>query len=147
MSSKETITFTTAGTSTLEIDAGADDTEIDESASESGSVVTVTSTDPVGYDLYIRAPFGTNMVGSSTNIPASSNTVAAPLSVNSWGYNTDGSSNFVGILTTPSLLKSAMGPFESGDNTTVTYGVLTDNITPEDSYSVSVTYTLVALND
>lgn len=114
----------------------------------SGSnTVTVTSTDPVGYNLYMLAPAGTAMTGLSANIPASGNTTAGALAVNTWGYNTDGSSNYLGILSTPSLIKSGTGPFESGDTTTVTYGVLTDNVKPEDSYSVSVTYTVVALND
>jgi hypothetical protein len=41
----------------------------------SGShTVTVTSTDVVGYLLYVHALSSTNMVGANTTIPASSNT-------------------------------------------------------------------------
>jgi len=113
----------------------------------SGShTITVTSTDVVGYNLYIYGAGGTNMVNGSYTIPASSNSSAAPLATNSWGYNTDGSTNYVGLTTTPVLLKNAIGPYESGDNTTVKYGVLTDITKGEGSYTVSVTYTAVALN-
>jgi len=114
----------------------------------SGSnTVTVTSTDPVGYWLYMYTASGTDMTNGSIHIPTSSNTSAGPLSVNSWGYNTDGSSNYLGITNTPTLIKSGSGPFESGDNTTVTYGMLTDITQPEGSYSVSVTYTAAAQTD
>src|SRR5438067_1433433 len=61
-------------------------------------VVTVTSTDVVGYMLYVHSLSTTNMTGVSATIPASSNTSAAALSTNSWGYNTSGStSNFIGM--------------------------------------------------
>jgi hypothetical protein len=109
--------------------------------------ITVTSTDPVGYNLYVGAPGGTNMTNGASTIPASSNTTAGPLAVNTWGYNTDASSNFLGMKTTPTLLKSANGPFESGDNTIVTYGALTSIITGAGSYNTSVVYTAVARNE
>jgi hypothetical protein len=109
--------------------------------------ITVTSTDPVGYNLYVQSLGSTNMTNSSGTIPASGNTVAGSLAVNTWGYNTDGSGNFLGMKTTPALLKSANGPFESGDNTTVTYGVLTSIITGAGSYNTSVVYTAVARNE
>ena len=110
-------------------------------------VVTVTSTDTVGYNLYIYAAGGTSMTNGSSTIAASSNGTQAPLSLNSWGYNTDGSSNYLGITTQPRLLKSAPGPYKAGDTTTVTYGALTDSTAPAGSYSVSVTYTAVAMNE
>jgi len=114
----------------------------------SGShTITVTSTDVVGYNLYIYAPGGTNMTSGSSTIAASANTTAGALATNTWGYNTDGSSNYVGITTTPKLFKSGAGPFESGDNTTVTYGVLTDASKDDGSYTVHVTYTAVAMNE
>ncbi|MFA5004296.1 MAG: hypothetical protein WC498_03420 [Candidatus Saccharimonadales bacterium] len=115
----------------------------------SGShTITITSTDPVGYNLYIYSPSGTNMTGIPGTIPASSNTVAGALAVNTWGYNTTGSTtNFLGMTTAPVLLKSAIGPFKTGDNTAVTYGVLTDITKSAGSYNVSITYTAVAINE
>jgi hypothetical protein len=116
--------------------------------SGSGShTITVTSTDVVGYGLYIYATGGTNLTSSSATIPASANGSPAPLSTNTWGFNTDASSNYQGITTVPSLIKTGTGPFETGDNTTVTYGVLTDSAQAADDYTVTVTYTVVALND
>lgn len=116
--------------------------------SGSGShTISVTSTDVVGYSLYIYCVGSTNMVNGGTTIPASANGTAAPLATNTWGYNINGSSNYVGVTTTPSLLKTATGPYKNGDNTTVTYGVLTDSTKSSGTYSVSVTYTAVALTD
>lgn len=109
--------------------------------------ITVTSNDAVGYNLYIYAASGTSMTNGSSTIAASSNGTLAALSLNTWGYNIDGSSNYVGITNRPTLLKSASGPYTSGDNTTVTYGALTDSAAPAGSYSVSVTYTAVAMNE
>jgi hypothetical protein len=114
----------------------------------SGShTITVTSTDVVGYNLYIYSPTGTTMTSSVDSIPASSNGSPGALSVDTWGYNTDASSNYLGVTTTPVLLKSATGPFETGDNTTVTFGVLASGTKSEGSYSAAVTYTAVARTD
>lgn len=116
--------------------------------SGSGSnTVTVTSTDVVGYNLYIYDASGnSNLASGSVNIPASTNTSESALSTNTWGYNTDGSSNYIGITSTPTLLYAASGPYETGNTTTVTYGVLTALSQPEGSYSAPVTFTAVALN-
>lgn len=108
--------------------------------------VTVTSTDVVGYNLYVYSPDGTDMVAGSGTIPASSNSVAGPLATNTWGYNTDASEDYLGMATTPALLKQALGPYKNGDDTTVTYGVLAGGSKSADSYAVSVTYTAAALN-
>ncbi len=114
----------------------------------SGShTITVTSNDVVGYSLYIYGAGSTSMSGAGATIPASGNSSAAPLAVNTWGYNTDGSGNYLGLTTTPTLFKTAIGPYESGDNTTVTYGVLTDVTAPAGSYTAAVTYTAVAKTD
>lgn len=114
----------------------------------SGShTITVTSTDVVGYNLYAYSTGSTAMTSGSDTIPASSNTSAGPLATNTWGYNTDASANYVGMTTLPVLLKNAIGPYESGDNTTVTYGVLTDITKGNGSYTTTVTYTVVALTD
>tara|TARA_B100001245_G_scaffold87132_1_gene62863 strand:+ start:4148 stop:4705 length:558 start_codon:yes stop_codon:yes gene_type:complete len=106
--------------------------------------VTVTSTDVVGYKLYILAPNGTAMSNGTTSIPASSNATLAPLSVNTWGYNTNGTSSYKGLLATPSLIKDADGPYTAGDDSEIYYGVLTDITQPASNYNVDVVYTVVA---
>lgn len=109
-------------------------------------VITITSTDVVGYQLFARSSSSTNMVNGSATIPASGNSSPAPLSVNTWGYNTDGSSNFIGMTPTPFLIKDTSGPAKTGDNTTITYGALTDTTQAAGQYTTSVTYTVVAEN-
>jgi hypothetical protein len=106
--------------------------------------VTVTSNDVVGYRLYLYSPSGTAMTNGSYTIPASANVSPAALATNSWGYNTNGSSNFVGILATPSVIKDANGPYKTGDNTTITYGAVTDITKGAGNYTVGVVYTAVA---
>ncbi len=111
--------------------------------------LTVTSNDVIGYRLYALSPATTSMTLSTggDSIPASSNSTAAALAVNTWGYNTTGSAaNFIGMKTTPTLIKDAVGPYKSGDNTTVTYGAVTDITKSAGSYSVDVVYTVVAKN-
>ncbi|HET6746609.1 MAG TPA: hypothetical protein VFH06_00705 [Candidatus Saccharimonadales bacterium] len=110
-------------------------------------VVTVTSTDVVGYYLYAHTTDGTAMTNESASIPASSNSSDAPLSIGSWGYNTTGStSDFLGMNASSVLLKDAAGPYKSGDPTTVTYGALVSNTQAAGTYSIGVTYTAVAKN-
>ena len=110
-------------------------------------IVTVTSTDVVGYLLYVHATSGTDMVSGSATIPASSNTSAGALAVNTWGYNTTGStSQFLGMLNSNSLLKDADGPYKNGDQTTITYGALAGPTQAAGAYTVAVTYTAVAKN-
>lgn len=108
--------------------------------------ITVTSTDVVGYRLYVYSPTGTNMTGAGSTIAASTNTLPGALATNSWGYNTDGSSNFLGMTTTPAVLVDRSGPYKNGDNTTVTYGAVTDKAKPSGTYQITVTYTAVAKN-
>jgi hypothetical protein len=110
-------------------------------------VVTVTSTDVVGYYLYAHATTSANMTSGSATIAASVNTTASPLSVGTWGYNTTGSTtNFLGMKTTSSLLVDANGPFTSGNPTTITYGALIGPTQEAGTYSVPITYTAVAKN-
>lgn len=112
--------------------------------SGSGSqTVGITSTDVVGYSLYINNPTTTSMSNGTDTIPASSNVSAAPLAVNSWGYNTNGSSNYIGLTTTQTLIADRTGPYKSGDNTTVTYGALINGTKSDGTYTVNVTYTAV----
>jgi hypothetical protein len=107
------------------------------------NTVTVTSTDVVGYMLYIRSLSSTNMANGASTLAASANVAGAPLVSNTWGYNTDASSSFVGMTTSDALIKSGTGPFSSGDNTAVKYGVKVDNSEPAGSYTTTVVYTAV----
>jgi hypothetical protein len=111
------------------------------------SSVTVTSTDVVGYKLYVRALTSTNMTNGGSTIPASANGTPAALAVNTWGYNTDASNNFVGIALTDTLIKTANGPFGAGDATSVTYGIKVDNSKAAGSYSTTVMYTAAPQTD
>lgn len=107
------------------------------------STVTVTSTDVVGYKLYIRALTNTNLTKGADTIPASGNGTPAALAVNTWGYNTDASSNYVGITLSDVLIRTGTGPFTAGDITTVQYGVKVDDVKSPGSYSTTVIYTAV----
>jgi hypothetical protein len=108
-------------------------------------IVTVTSTDVVGYTLYVHTTGSTDMSSGSASIAASANSVAGPLAVGTWGYNTTGSTtNFLGMASTSSILKESNGPFKNGDPTTITYGALAGGTQPAGNYSIAVTYTAVA---
>jgi hypothetical protein len=111
------------------------------------STITVTSTDVVGYELYIRALTSTDMDNLGTPLPASANSTPAALAINTWGYNTDASSNFVGITLTDILIHSLVGPASSGDITDVTYGMKLDLSKPAGDYEASVVYTAVPQTD
>jgi hypothetical protein len=109
--------------------------------------VTVTSTDVVGYLLYLRPTTGTNLTNGSATISASSNGSAAALTEGTWGYNTTGSTtNFLGLSNGIAEIKNANGPYKSGDPTTVTYGALTGATQAAGNYTMAVTYTVVAKN-
>lgn len=107
-------------------------------------IITVTSTDVVGYKLYAYSPTSNAMTNGTDTIPASGNSTPNTLAINSWGYNTDGTSNYIGMQTSPRLIKDADGPYKNGDNTTVTYGARTDITKGAGAYSVGVVYTAVA---
>lgn len=111
-------------------------------ASASGTV-TVVSTDVVGYKLYVRSLSSTDMTNGVSVIPASGNGTPATLAVNTWGYNLDDSSNYVGMTLSDVLIRSATQPYVSGDVTTVTYGVKVDNAKAAGAYSNSIIYTAV----
>jgi hypothetical protein len=134
------------GETSLAISTGGD-VSIQVTPTEAGTLatatndVTVTSTDVVGYKLYIRSLTSTNMVNGASTISASGNGTPAALATNTWGYNTDGSSNFVGSTLSDTLIKNATGPHGSGDTTTVTYGVMVDNNKAAGNYVTSVVYT------
>jgi hypothetical protein len=112
--------------------------------STSNNVVTVNSTDVTGYKLYLNALTTANLTGTLGTITASSNVAAAALATNTWGYNTDASTNFIGMTTTPALIKNFVGPAApsvGGDVTTVTYGVKLDFSKSAGSYSTNILYT------
>lgn len=111
------------------------------------SVVTVTSTDVKGYKLYIRALNDTNMNNLGALLPASSNNSPAILAVNTWGYNTDASTNFVGLSLADTLIRSITIPASSGDVTTVTYGINLDMAKPAGNYVANIVYTAVPQTD
>ena len=111
------------------------------------STVTVTSTDVMGYKLYIRALSSSSMDNLGTPLPASANVTPAALAVDTWGYNTDASSNFVGITLNDLLIHAITTPASSGDITTVTYGIKLDFAKPAGQYTASVVYTAVPQTD
>ena len=111
-------------------------------ATASGGV-TVYSTDVVGYKLYIKAVGSTAMTMGGATIPSSANVTAGSLLANTWGYNTTGTTNFVGVTAADVLLKSAAGPYSTGDVTTVTYGLNVDRRKAAGSYVSNVIYTAV----
>lgn len=108
--------------------------------------ITVTSTDVVGYQLFVRATSSTDLTSGSSTIAASANSTPNALALGSWGFNADASTNFVGMTTTPYLIKDTTGPSKNGDNTTVTYSAYATNSQPAGTYTTSVTYTAVAEN-
>ena len=140
--SETSLAISTTGNVTIQItptDAGVLGTATND--------VTVTSTDVVGYKLYIRALTSTYMVNGAATLPASANGTPAALAINTWGYNTDASTNFVGMTTGDVLIKTATGPFSSGDLTQVTYGVKIDNNKPAGNYVTTVIYTAAPQTD
>jgi hypothetical protein len=111
------------------------------------STITVTSTDVKGYKLYVRALNSTNMDNLGTTLSASANGTPAVLATNTWGYNTDASTNFVGMTLSDILIRSISVPASSGDVTNVTYGVKLDLSKPAGNYVASVVYTAVPQTD
>lgn len=113
------------------------------SVSSTSGTVTVVSTDVMGYKLYIRSIGSTDMTQGASVIPASANGSPAALSINTWGYNLDGSANYVGATLSDILIRSTTQPYSSGDVTTVTYGVNVDNTKAAGNYSTDILYTAV----
>lgn len=111
------------------------------------NTVTVTTDDVNGYYLYTYCYGSSSLIDGSYSIPASSNTSEGTLANDTWGYNTDGSSNYIGFTTNPVVITTATGPYISGNTTTVYYGVLTSDATPDGSYSAPVTFTVAAMSD
>lgn len=110
------------------------------------STVTVTSTDVVGYKLYIQALNGiTYMNNLGTHLDASANAYPSStnLSTNTWGFNTDSSSNFAGITNSDVQIDSVTGPITSGHITSIKYGVNINTSKPAGNYSAQVVYTAV----
>ena len=142
-----------AGTS-MSIDLGGNvDLAVDTPGSGvfsgSGShTVIVTSTDVVGYRLYIYTPGTSDMTNGSETIAASSNGSLAPLATDTWGYNTTGSTtDFIGITTTPAVIKDETGPHKTGDPTTITFGAKVATTKGAGDYSSAVVYTAVGKSE
>ncbi|MCE7936816.1 hypothetical protein DYH10_03450 [Candidatus Saccharibacteria bacterium CPR2] len=137
------ISLTTSGSITINLTPSTSGV-----LSTSTDTVTVTSSDVIGYKLYIKdKDANTNLVNGSFNIPASANGSPAALANDTWGYNTDGSSDFVGVTTSNVLLKDANGPFTSGDVTTVTYGVKATLATAAGQFTDTIQYTVTPETD
>lgn len=111
------------------------------------SAVTVTSTDVVGFKLYVRSLTSTNMTNLGTTLPTSANGSPAALAVDTWGYNTDASTNFVGMTLSDVLVTSVTGPASTGNVTNFTYGLKVDLAKPAGNYTTSVIYTAVPQTD
>ncbi len=111
------------------------------------SKVTVTSTDVVGYKLYIRSLTSTDMVNLGTPLPASGNGALAPLAINTWGYKVlpHAPNEFVGITLSDALIRSFTGPtLTAGDrDTEITYGAYIDLTKPAGIFATTVVYTAV----
>lgn len=108
--------------------------------------VTVTSTDVVGYNLYMYASDGTSLKSGTDTIPAVGNVTPGALQLNTWGYNTDGSALYAGVQSTPQLIKEAAGPYTTGDSTVFKYRVLVSIIKAAGVYTAPVVYTVVAMS-
>lgn len=111
------------------------------------SNVTVTSTDVMGFKLYIRSLTSTDMTNFSSILPTSGNGSPAALAMNTWGYNTDGSSNYVGISLSDTLIKTVNAPASTGDVTSVKYGINLDLAKAAGNYSITVLYTAAPQTD
>lgn len=107
------------------------------------NTVTITSTDVLGYKLYLRALTNTNMNNLGALLPASANGSPAALVTNTWGYNTDASTNFTGLTLTDTLIHAITVPASTGDATNVTYGMKLDLAKPAGNYAATVIYTAV----
>ena len=114
--------------------------------STSSNAVTVTSTDVKGYKLYLNALTSASLTGTVGSIPASANVSTAALATNTWGYNTNASTNFIGVTTTPTLITNFTGPSApstGGSVTTVTYGLKLDFLKAAGNYTTNILYTAV----
>lgn len=136
------LSITTSGNITIPITPTTSGT-----LATNNSVVTVTSTDVKGYKLYIRALNNTSMNNSGALLPTSSNTLPAELAVNTWGYNTDLSTNFVGLSLADTIIRSTTIPALNGDITTITYGIKLDMAKPAGNYIANIVYTAVPQTD
>lgn len=108
--------------------------------------VTVTSTDVIGYRLYTFSPGSTDMVNGGDAIPASANVTPASLALDTWGYNTDGGTSYVGITNRPVIVRDANGPYKNGDDIDFKYAARLDTTKSSGNYKVNIVYTLVGKN-
>jgi hypothetical protein len=116
-------------------------------STSANSVVTVVSTDVVGYKLYIRALNTANMTNQTAVLPPSGNSSLAPLAINTWGYNTNQSNDYIGISTSDTLIKNTLGPVKAGEQTTIKYGLYIDLRAGAGEFRAGVVYTAVPQTD
>ncbi len=140
--SQTSLSITTSGNVSIQVTPTAEGT-----LATGASNVTVTSTDVMGYKLYIRSLTDTSMNNLGATLLASANSSPAALLVNTWGYNTDASTNFIGLTLDDTLIRSVSAPAPSGDVTTITYGVKVDMEKPAGNYEATVIYTAVPQTD
>jgi len=135
------LSIATSGNITIPItptDSGATGT--------ANSTVTISSTDVMGYKLYIRALNRTDMDNLGTYLPSRA-LGTGTLPVNTWGYNIAGSTtDFDGISLSDTLIKSIATPAPN-DITTFTYGLKVDMAKPAGRYTVDILYTAVPQTD
>jgi hypothetical protein len=136
----DSLTISNSGNVNIAITPSATTTSTFNSAT---GTVTVVSTDVVGYNLYLRTVGGAALQFGTKTIASSSNVSEAALAVNTWGFNTDGTTNFIGPSGTDSLLTSFSGPADTGNTTSVTYGVSVDRTVQAGTYTTTVLYTAV----
>ena len=132
------LSITTSGNVTIPITPTDDGT-----LATSTNDITVTSTDVMGYKLYIRALESTDMDNLGDKLPTSSNEEPGALISNTWGYNTNASNLFTGLSLDDTLIRSISTPVSSGHITAVTYGIKVDMAKPAGNYIATVVYTAV----
>lgn len=137
------LSIATSGDVALDLTPGGGPTTV-----SAVGTVTVTTTDVLGYKLYIRG-LSTQQMTTSTGstLDASSNVIPGTLAVNTWGYSLDSGTTYAGLTTNDVLLRTTNVPRTAGEVTSITYGANVDNQTAAGAYSVSVIYTAVPQTD
>ena len=141
--SETTLSITTSSNVTMQV------TPTDNATLGTGDgVVTVETTDTMGFTVYIQALGSTDLTNGGAVIPASSNTIYGPLATNTWGYNVANlPGEFMGIKLTNEWINGFSCPCVGPTDTFVTYGVMIDNNKPAGNYTTGVVYTAAPQTD